>query len=90
MHINKVLIANATALTTGAVWILCAFAVSLFPSWAYQINLWWTHGLYASPMGDLKVTFISFIMGGATLTIFFWIIGYLFGLSFEVLVKKRR
>ncbi len=89
MHVNKILIANAVALTTSFVWVTCALVVVLFPSWAYQINLWWTHGLYASPMGDFKVTFVGFIMGGITLGVFSWITGYVFGVCLEMLSKKR-
>lgn len=89
MHINKMLIANAVALTTTFVWIVCSLGVALFPRWAYQINLWWTHGMYASPMGDYRVTLLSFFLGGFLLVGFSWITGYVFGISLEMFAKKR-
>lgn len=89
MFRNKVTLANAFAITTTASWIICSLFVAVFPKLSYFITLWWFHGLFASPMGDMKVTLSSVIFGGFFLAAFAWIAGYVFGMSMDMLQKKR-
>jgi len=87
MYKNKVLFANAITLTTVFLWILCSLFVVVFPKLSYQITLWWFHGLFASPMSDITVTFEGIAMGGIYLALFAWIGAYSLGV-FTALLRR--
>ncbi|OGK12946.1 hypothetical protein A3A93_01595 [Candidatus Roizmanbacteria bacterium RIFCSPLOWO2_01_FULL_38_12] len=88
MKLEKILIANTLAITTGFAWTICTLAVAFFPAFSFQFTQWLTHGLVLRQMGDVNVTFYGYFMVGIVLVAFAWITGYVFGLVWEVMSKK--
>lgn len=89
MKLNKNVFANALALTTVVVWVVCALFVALLPDLSVTIVKWWSHGLDYTALGVRQVTLGGFILGGVTLTIAGWLFGYLLGWSLEYFGKKK-
>lgn len=83
MKLEKVTLANAFALATGIAWVVCSAFVLLLPDFSVTITSWWFHGLNLSPLGSFKLDLGNFLLGGISLTISSWLIGYLFGWSWE-------
>ena len=44
MKLTKTSFANASALTTAFVWLVCSFGVLFFPYQSYMMGRWITHG----------------------------------------------
>lgn len=88
MKLEKVTLANALALATAKLWVLCTLFVWLFPNFSITIIEWWMHGMSMQVMGDFNLTLNNFFLGGITLTVSVWITGYVFGWSWEKVSKK--
>jgi len=88
MKFDKIVLANAFALATVILWVVCSIFVFLLPSLSMEITGWWMHGLDLSSLGSFQLTITNFLIGGITLTIAFWVIGYIFGWSWEKMNKK--
>jgi len=88
MKLTGTILANAFALTTVIVWVICSAFIFLLPGLSMTITSWWVHGLDLSPLGTFKLDLINFLLGGITLTLAFWGIGYIFGWSWEKVSKK--
>lgn len=88
MKLEKMALANAFALTTAIAWIACSAFVFLLPDLSMTIASWWMHGLSLSPFGSFKLDLTNFLLGGITLTLSFWGLGYIFGWSLEQVSKK--
>jgi len=89
MKINKIVLANAFAVTVAFVWTVCTFGIALFPELSLTIGQWWMHGLSMTKLGTWNVSMSDFIFGGLVLTIFAWITGYVFGWSLELFGGKK-
>jgi hypothetical protein len=89
MEFEKGRVANAFALTTVVIWIVCSVVVWLFPGFSMLITKWWMHGMEIGIMGEWNLTLYNFIMGGLTLGVSFWIIGWIFGWAWEKVGGKR-
>lgn len=80
--------AKATAVTVGAIYLVCAFGVILLPSLAMSIAQSWFHGLNLSKISGFSVTPGSFVLGLVTSTIGGWLIGYVFAKAYNYFLKK--
>lgn len=85
MKLDKMVIANASALSSALLWTLCSLGVALFPSLVETIREWIMHGSVAT--GALEVTFGSYLLGGLSIIVISWIWGYLFGWAWEYCSK---
>ncbi|MEX1052327.1 MAG: DUF5676 family membrane protein [Patescibacteria group bacterium] len=82
------MIANAFALATGILWIICSLFIYLFPKFSLTVTNWWLHGMNIDELGPFALNWSNFIWGGVTLIISFWIIGYVLMWSIGFLNKK--
>lgn len=89
MNLNKTTLANAFALTTCILWILCSAFVWVFPKLSVTITEAWMHGFSLASVVIFNPTLNNFILGGVTLVASAWISGYLLGWSLEFLRKRK-
>jgi hypothetical protein len=88
MKITKISIANALALTTVFVWLVCSLGILFFPYPSYMMGQLFAHGRIGFTMMQWNVTF-SGVFFGSLISIFFsWIVGYVFGCFLEYFSKK--
>jgi hypothetical protein len=87
MDLDKKVLANAFALATVVLWVICSAIVYLLPDFTLLITELWMHGMDMEVMGTWNLTFTNFIWGGLTLTVSAWITGYIFGWSWERVSK---
>lgn len=80
-------IANALAVTTAIIYILCRVLVGLFPDASFAIAQSWLHGIELSKSNTWNLTFVSFMLGLVSSTITAWVIGYIFIKTYKLLVK---
>ncbi|GMR19024.1 MAG: hypothetical protein BMS9Abin34_148 [Patescibacteria group bacterium] len=83
MKLDKLVLANTLGLTVSILWVLCALAVWLLPDLSLVVTKWWLHGLDISVLGSWGLTLENFLLGGLTLGASFWVVGYVFGWSWE-------
>ena len=88
MKVNKMMYANAFAVTVAFVWTICSLGVAFIPDLSLTMSKWFMHGLDMTALGLWKVTLDGFIQGGLVLTGFGWVTGYVFGGSMEYFGKK--
>ena len=86
MKLEKMVIANASALSTAILWIVCSIGVALLPDFVQTIRESMMHGAVAT--GSLEITFGSFLMGGIALVVMAWVWGWVFGWAWEMASKK--
>lgn len=87
MKLDKIVLANAFALSTAIFWVICSAIVYLLPAFSLTVANWWMHGLDVSLMGNWNITFTNFIWGGITITASLWATGYIFGWAWEKMSK---
>ena len=80
--------ANATALTVGTIYIVCAAAVVLLPDLSLTIAQSWFHGLDLSKISVVNVTLGSFILGLVTSVAGSWTVGYVFARAYSYFSKR--
>jgi hypothetical protein len=88
MKYEKVILANAFALTTVVLWVLCTLVVAIFPDFSLSVTKWWMHGMNIFVMGSWNLDVTNVLFGGITLAISAWVTGYVLGWSFEIVGKK--
>lgn len=88
MKLDKMVLANATALWMAIVWVVCRVLVGLFPGGGRVLLQWWVHSVNLGqlPMGQL--TWTGFWAGGITAVALAWLGGWLFGWCWEKASKK--
>lgn len=82
-------IANALAITTAVIYILCRVLVGLFPDASFTIAQSWFHGIEINQLGTWNLTFGSFALGLISATITTWIMGYIFTKVYTVLQNTK-
>lgn len=87
MKLTKNNLANSFALATAVLWGLCSAFVTVFPDFSHTVTKWWMHGM---DVNKFNLGWDNFVWGGVTLVISFWLVGYVFGWSFEVIDKKAK
>lgn len=80
--------ANASAVATLVVYVICAAAFALLPDLAMAITQSWFHGLDLSILGRAEVTTTTLITGLVTATSGSWLVGYLFAYLYNLFLKK--
>lgn len=88
MKQDKLVIANALAVTTVMLWVICTIFIVLLPDFSLTVTSWWMHGLDVSAMGIWNLTFNNFIFGGITWAVAAWGSGYIFGWVWQIASKK--
>lgn len=83
MKLTKELLANSFALSTAILWIFCSAFVWIFPGFSMTVSKWWMHGMQIENLGQFNLNISNFILGGITLVLSAWIIGYVFGWSLK-------
>lgn len=76
-------IANALALTMAILWVLCGVVVLLLPDLSMTVVNSWMHGLDMRTMGEWNIMPGSFILGGLTAVGSSWVVGWIFGWSWD-------
>lgn len=89
MKITKISIANASAVTTVFVWLVCNSGILFFPYQPYMMGQWITHGKTIYKMTQWNLFFPGVFFEGLILVIFAWVTGYVFGWSLEIFSKKK-
>ena len=88
MKHNPMVTANASALTIAVVYVACRLLVGLFPEAMMTVAKSWFHGIDISLISAWNLSFGSFVIGIVSATITAWLVGYLYGASFEYFRKK--
>lgn len=88
MKHNPIGTANATAVTTAVVYIICRMLVGLFPKISMNVAQSWFHGIDISKISAWNLSTESFILGIISATIFAWLVGYLFANLYNYFSKK--
>jgi 2TM family of unknown function (DUF5676) len=89
MRTEKVVLANAFALTVAIVWVVCSLLIAVLPAFFLTVTTWWMHGLALSTMGTWNLTWGNFFLGGVTLVVAAWLSAYLFGWCWEIVSGKQ-
>ena len=88
MKHNPNVTANAVAVTTAIIYIVCRVGVSLFPDLSMTIAQSWFHGIELTQISESSLSLGSFVLGLATSTIGAWLVGYLFANLYNYFAKK--
>lgn len=89
MKLEKMAIANASALAIVFLWVICSITAAILPAFSYSVTQSWMHGLALSPMGGWNLNLYNFLLGGISLIVVAWVSGYIFGWSWEFVSKKH-
>ncbi len=89
MKLGKVTLANAFALTTVIVWVVCSAFILLLPDFSLTVVRWLFMGLDISALGRFNLDFTTFLLGGVTAVVSTWITGYVLGWSIEFFSKSK-
>ncbi|NOY15206.1 MAG: hypothetical protein GXP43_03235 [bacterium] len=88
MKDKKMIWANALALTTAVIWVVCSLFVVVFPGVSMLLMGWWMHGATMEGMMAFRVGVNDFLLGGVSLTISAWLTGFVLGWSLEYFEKR--
>lgn len=80
-------IANALAVTTAIVYVLCRLLVGLFPDASFTVAQSWFHGIELSRLDAWNLTLSSFVLGLISSSISAWVVGYIFVKVYKLFVK---
>lgn len=80
--------ANAIAVTTAIVFVLCRVLVGLFPEASFTVAQSWFHGIELSRLDVWSLSFSSFVLGLISSLITAWVIGYIFASVYNYFLKK--
>ncbi|OGK10759.1 hypothetical protein A2767_06250 [Candidatus Roizmanbacteria bacterium RIFCSPHIGHO2_01_FULL_35_10] len=83
MKTNKMVLANAFALTIGIVYVVCRILVSIFPELFLQISRSWFHIIDLTNAGQADSGSGLFVVGLISSVVTAWLFGYLLGWSIE-------
>lgn len=77
MKLKEFAWANASAATTGVIYLVCAFGVSAFPDFSKMLAQSWFHTWNLDPLWTGAVRG-NFILGIVSSMAGMWLVGYLF------------
>ena len=83
MKLESMALANAFALTTAIVWTVCYLFLWFLQDFSATVSQWWMHGRDVSVLGSMDLNWQTFLYGGLSLTLVFWLIGYVFGWAWD-------
>lgn len=81
--------ANALALTTAVVYVICRILVSVFPDSMIQIAQSWFHTIGLNTLSGWNLSAGSFILGLVSSSLSAWLIGYIFASFYNYFLKKK-
>ncbi len=79
--------ANAFAVTTAIVYVVCRILIGLFPDASFAVAQSWFHGIALSKLGSWNLTTGAFFLGLISSTIIAWLVGYLFAKLYNAFAK---
>lgn len=88
MKHNPMATANAAAVTTAGVFVVCRMAFVVAPDLALSIGQSWFHGIDIARISALNLSIESFILGVITATVGAWVVGYVFAQLSNNFAKK--
>ncbi len=83
MKMSKINFANAIAVATSVLWVICSAFVAVFPAFSSSVTKWWIHGMDLPAGGVFHLDLANFVWGGATLVFSSWVAGYVLSWSLE-------
>lgn len=89
MKLSRINLANAVAIATGVLWVICSAFVAVLPVFSSRVTKWWLHGIELPSGGSLQLDVANFIRGGATLIFSLWVAGYVLGWSLELFTLQQ-
>ncbi len=89
MKTEKIILANAFALTIGITYIVCRLLVSLFPEFSMQITKSWFHLIDLTKISGTDLSLGLFVLGLVSSVITAWLFGYVLGWSIELFSKRK-
>ncbi len=87
MH-KPIAIANALAVVGGLSYVICAVWILLSRSTFLGIMNGWVHGIDMNALPQKTPDIITLAIGFVTFTLFAWISGYAFSVTYNYFVKK--
>ena len=81
-------LANALAVTSGILWIVCSILIWLVPEFSLSATRWWFMGLDIGALGHFNLDANIFLLGGLSTVVSTWIVGYVLGWLLEVFGGK--
>ncbi|MEO8105295.1 MAG: DUF5676 family membrane protein [Candidatus Saccharibacteria bacterium] len=88
MKLTNINLANAIAVTTAVLWVVCSAFVAAFPVFSASVTKWWLHGMQLSAGGSFHLDVANFIGGGTTLIFSAWVAGYILGWSLALFTPQ--
>ncbi|MEK7495188.1 MAG: DUF5676 family membrane protein [Patescibacteria group bacterium] len=88
MKHNPTVTANAVAVTTVIVYVVCRFLVALFPELFLNIARSWFHGIDIGKIASFDLSTSSFILGLVSSSLTAWLVGYLFAKLYNYFLKS--
>lgn len=79
--------ANALAVTTAVIYVVCALIVALLPDLSMAVAQSWFHGIDLAKISSFNITFGSFLLGIITATAGAWLIGFVFAKTYNKFAK---
>lgn len=79
--------ANASAVTTAVIYVVCTATVVFLPDLSMTIAQSWFHGIDLSKISSFNITVGSFILGIITATVGAWLIGFVFAKIYNQFVQ---
>jgi len=88
MKHNPSATANAAAVTTAVIYVVCALFFVIAPDLSMAVTKTWFHGIDISLLDARTATVGSFILGLISATVGAWLVGYLFAVLYNKFVEK--
>lgn len=82
--------ANAAAITTAVIYVVCRTAFVVAPDLAMSIGQSWFHGIDISRISALNLSTESFVLGIVSVTIGAWLAGYLFSWVYNLFTNRGK
>ena len=89
MKFNKILLANASAVWIGIIYLVCRFLVVLFPELSKAVTQSWFHGIGFSRFDSSNLTVSSLVLGLVSSVLTVWVIAYLFAQFYNYFLKNK-
>lgn len=89
MKTDKMVLANAFALTIGIIYVVCRLLVILFPGLFMQITRSWFHLIDLTRISGVDLGVGLFVIGLISSVVSAWLFGYLLGWSIEYFSKQK-
>jgi hypothetical protein len=89
MKLNKTVLANASAVWMGVIYLACGFAVSAFPGLSKTLTQSWFHGIDVAKLWSGEPFPGNFLLGLVSSVILTWVAAYLFAYLYNYFLGKK-